>query len=275
MIYKLISRLSRIPVVFVKESAEDYISLINTTSDIFTHFQSCIPLVSFIMAETPSDTRSEPGIHVSLTHEPLNPLTTMSHVRSPSAGAIVLFAGTTRDTFSDRPVLDLHYQSYIPLALTTLHTIATALKRKHSLQGIAIVHRLGGVPIGEESILIAVSSAHRQAAWRAGEECLEEVKARAEIWKLERFVDDESGVWRANRDGAIGVREEEEVQGKREEEKQMQMQNEETKGGGRGEGPEGVEGEEELPKGPIIRPRRPGEMGHGAVVNPKPNAPLG
>lgn len=222
------------------------------------------------MAEPPSNTRSEPGIHVSLTHSPLNPLLTMSHVRSPSAGAIVLFAGTTRDTFSDRPVLDLHYQSYIPLALTTLHTIATALKQKHSLQGIAIVHRLGGVPIGEESILIAVSSAHRQAAWRAGEECLEEVKARAEIWKLERFVDDERGVWRANRDGAVGVREE--VQGKKGEEEE-QVQSDETREGGDGEGDEGEEGEE-LPKGPVVRPRRPGEMGHGAVVNPKPNAPL-
>lgn len=221
------------------------------------------------MAEPPSNSRSGPGIHVSLTHEPLNPLTTMSHVRSPSAGAIVLFAGTTRDTFSDRPVLDLHYQSYIPLALATLHTIATALKHKHSLQGIAIVHRLGGVPIGEESILIAVSSAHRQAAWRAGEECLEEVKARAEIWKLERFVDDEGGVWRANRDGAVGVREE--VQGKKGEEEQIR--DEETRDGGDVEGGEEVEGEG-LPKGPVIRPRRPGEMGHGAVVNPKPNTSL-
>ncbi|KAJ4416307.1 hypothetical protein N0V82_006837 [Gnomoniopsis sp. IMI 355080] len=220
------------------------------------------------MVEPPPSSRSEPGIHVSLTHEILDPIATMAHVRSPSAGAIVLFAGTTRDTFSARPVLDLQYQAYVPLALNTLHTIATALKSKHSLHGIAIVHRLGGVPIGEESILIAVSSAHRQAAWRAGEECLEEVKARAEIWKLERFVDDEGGVWRANRDGAVGVRE---VKGKgRVEERTKQEGNEHGDGK---EAEKGGEGEETLPKGPVIRPRRPGEVGHGAVVNPKPNAP--
>lgn len=120
--------------------------------------------------------------------------------------------------------------------------------------------------------MIAVSSAHRQAAWRAGEECLEEVKARAEIWKLERFVDDESGVWRANRDGALGVRE---VQGKGEEGEGEgeQVQKEEIGGGGDVEGGEGGDGEK-LPKGPVVRPRRPGEMGHGAVVNPKPHAPL-
>ncbi|KAJ4386487.1 hypothetical protein N0V93_009384 [Gnomoniopsis smithogilvyi] len=221
------------------------------------------------MASPSPASRSEPGIHVSLTHETLNPIATMAHVRSPSAGAIVLFAGTTRDTFSSRPVLDLQYQAYVPLALTTLYDIAAALKRKHSLHGIAVVHRLGGVPIGEESILIAVSSAHRQAAWRAGEECLEEVKARAEIWKLERFVDDEGGVWRANRDGAIGVREAEEKRAVEEQTKQ--------KGNEKGDGVEGEEereGEETMPQGPIIRPRRPGEVGHGAVVNSQPNAPL-
>jgi len=91
-----------------------------------------------------------------------------------------------------------------------------------------MIHRLGTVDIGEESILIAVSSPHRQAAWKAGEEALEECKARAEIWKLEEFFeespnDDVDGnddgsngmgkgekkttsVWRANRDGIMGVR---------------------------------------------------------------------
>ena len=67
-----------------------------------------------------------------------------------------------------------------------------------------MTHRLGKVDIGEESILIAVSSAHREAAWRAGEECLEEVKKKVEVWKEEWF--DDGGVWRENRDGKDGVR---------------------------------------------------------------------
>lgn len=74
---------------------------------------------------------------------------------------------------------------------------------EHNLVRIAIAHRLGSVDVGEESVLIAVSAPHRKAAWRAGEECLEKVKARVEIWKEEWFED--GGVWRANRDGAIGV----------------------------------------------------------------------
>lgn len=83
--------------------------------------------------------------------------------------------------------------------------LAEDVKAKHDLIGIAMVHRLGIVPIGEESILIAVSAPHRQAAWRAGEEALEVCKEKVEVWKLEEFEGDE-GVWRANRDGAVGVK---------------------------------------------------------------------
>lgn len=116
-----------------------------------------------------------------------------------------MFIGTTRDTFNDLPVSSLAYTSYTPLALSTLYNIASSLLQKHGLEKIAIEHKLGDCPIGEESIVIAVSAKHRQAAWRAGEEALEETKRRAEIWKLERFVGGD-GVWRANRDGAMGIK---------------------------------------------------------------------
>ncbi|KZF20430.1 Molybdopterin biosynthesis MoaE [Xylona heveae TC161] len=149
---------------------------------------------------------AEEGIHVELTRAHLDAGAVMNKVKSPKAGAIVLFAGTTRDNFNSKPVKELQYTAYPPRALQTLLTIARTMKENHGLQGIALIHRLGVVPIGEESILIAVSAPHRQAAWRAGEEALEECKAKAEIWKLEEFGGDEGGVWRANRDGAEGVR---------------------------------------------------------------------
>ncbi|KAF2877010.1 molybdenum cofactor synthesis protein-like protein 2 large subunit [Massariosphaeria phaeospora] len=160
--------------------------------------------------DIPSDpiTRTTSTIHVSLTPHPLDSLSATRFVRSPSAGATVLFIGTTRDTFNGLPVSSLTYTSYTPLALSTLYSIASALLAKHALTKIAIVHKLGECPIGEESIVIAVSAPHRQAAWRAGEEALEETKKRAEIWKLERFEGGE-GVWRANRDGVMGVKVEE------------------------------------------------------------------
>lgn len=231
---------------------------------------------------------SEPNIYTSLTHEPLNPQTHLAHVRSPSAGALVLFAGTTRATFDDRPVANLTYQAYVPLALATLTSIARAMlsqefpasppiseeedgksgeKAKGTgkgtgrrIQAIAISHRLGVVPIGEESILIAVSAAHRTEAWRAGEACLEEVKKRTEIWKLETFADEEGeAVWRANNSNPGGGGGQN-IQGERGE----------AGPGEEGEGVGTVKKENQVPEtmGPVIRPRRPGEAGHGAVVHP-------
>ena len=84
--------------------------------------------------------------------------------------------------------------------------IASEILTKHALVAITLIHRLGEVPIGEESILVAVAAPHRKAAWRAGEECLEIVKEKVEIWKKEEFVGGE-GVWRENREGKglVGV----------------------------------------------------------------------
>ncbi|KAG6000227.1 hypothetical protein E4U21_005689 [Claviceps maximensis] len=141
---------------------------------------------------------SHDACHVALTTDLLNPQATMDKVRSPAAGAIVLFAGTTRDNFAGKPVKELQYTAYNQLALRTMMAIAKAMLAKHDLKGIAMIHRLGTVPIGEESILIAVSAPHRQAAWRAAEEALEECKAKVEVWKKEEF-EGEEGVWRANR----------------------------------------------------------------------------
>jgi len=111
--------------------------------------------------------------------------------------------GCTRDSFASQPVTHLAYSTYPSLALRTLLSIARSIHSAHSLVATSITHRLGHVDIGEESVLIAVSATHRQAAWKAGEECLEEVKSRVEIWKEEWF--ENGGVWRSNRDGQAGV----------------------------------------------------------------------
>ncbi|KAL8719222.1 MAG: hypothetical protein Q9225_003749 [Loekoesia sp. 1 TL-2023] len=146
------------------------------------------------------------GILVSLTESQLDVALIVSSVKSPKAGAVVLFAGTTRDNFDGKQVTHLEYSSYAPLALKTMLSIAQSVKQKHALTAVTIIHRLGVVPIEEESILIAVSAPHRQAAWKGGEEALELCKEKVEVWKLEEFGGDESGVWRANRDGARGVK---------------------------------------------------------------------
>lgn len=121
--------------------------------------------------------------------------------------------GSTRDNFQGRPVATLCYAAYRPRALRSMAEIAADVHARHGLLGLAIVHRLGPVPIGEDSILIAVSAPHRQAAWQAGEECLERVKQRVEIWKEEVFAAQDAvtgettgeaeRVWRANQEQVV------------------------------------------------------------------------
>ncbi len=108
-----------------------------------------------------------------------------------------MISGTTRDNMHGRAVLSLTYQAYEAMALKSMMLICKAMSNKHELTGIAMIHRLGHVAIGDESILIAASSPHRHAAFEAAREALEQCKLRVEIWKLEQ-LEGEEPEWRAN-----------------------------------------------------------------------------
>lgn len=141
--------------------------------------------------------------HIELCYSPVDVSAALKFTRSPTAGANVLFLGTTRNNFDDRPVTRLSYSAYPALALKSLSIIAEDVRKKHGIEKVYIVHRLGEVGIEEESIAVSVSSGHRQSGWKGAEEILERVKQRAEIWKREWFGDTgdvEEGVWRANKD---------------------------------------------------------------------------
>jgi len=144
--------------------------------------------------------------HVELRYDPLDIQFASRFIRSAEAGANVLFLGTTRNNFDNRPVSHLAYQAYPKLALNTLLRIASDIKTKHGLHRVVIVHRLGEVPIEEESIIVGISSGHRGPGWAGAEEMLERVKERAEIWKQEWFADEggagggPAAVWKANKD---------------------------------------------------------------------------
>lgn len=144
-------------------------------------------------------------VHVELRYDPLDLAFASRFIRSPTAGANVIFLGTTRNNFDNRPVSHLAYQAYPKLALNTLLKIATEVRSKHQLERVIIVHRLGEVPIEEESIIVGISSGHRGEGWKGAEEMLERVKERAEIWKQEWFADTGSeghpaAQWKANKD---------------------------------------------------------------------------
>lgn len=144
--------------------------------------------------------------HVELRYDDIDTNFASQFIRSPVAGANILFLGTTRNNFDNRPVSHLAYQAYPKLALNTLLKIATEVKAKHKLEKVIVVHRLGEVPIEEESIVVGVSSGHRGEGWKGAEEMLERIKERAEIWKQEWFADDQAvngqpaAIWKANKD---------------------------------------------------------------------------
>lgn len=139
---------------------------------------------------------------VSLTYDSLSSDAILRNIRSPAAGANVLFLGTTRNSFDGRAVSRLSYSAYPALALKSFLSIAERARSKFSLEKVCIVHRLGVVEVEEESIAVAVSTGHRGPAWKGAEEILERCKERAEVWKLEEFEGDAegSGEWRANKD---------------------------------------------------------------------------
>lgn len=114
-------------------------------------------------------------------------------VEAPGFGAVVVFLGTVRNHHAGRPVERLTYSAYRRMAADTLAKIVSDLEADGTR--VAIVHRLGEVPVGEASVVIAVGSPHRAAAYEASRTALERLKAEVPIWKREHYPEGEA-VWR-------------------------------------------------------------------------------
>jgi molybdopterin synthase catalytic subunit/molybdopterin converting factor small subunit len=102
-----------------------------------------------------------------LTAEPLSLDAVVRAVARDEAGAIATFLGTVRNRSRDRDVVHLEYEAYEGMAEETMADLARELGERHELLAVAIHHRVGRVEIGEPSVAIAVSSAHRAAALAA------------------------------------------------------------------------------------------------------------
>ncbi len=108
-------------------------------------------------------------------------------VASAAAGAIVTFAGTTRQDNAGRKVIRLEYEAYEPMALSEMRKLAREAGRRWKIVRIAIAHRIGRVDIGETSVAIAVSAAHRAEAFEACRFAIDRLKEIVPIWKKEYF----------------------------------------------------------------------------------------
>lgn len=134
-------------------------------------------------------------LRAGLVDGPIDVDRVAASVAGPSRGAVVLFLGTVRDHHAGRSVGKLTYSAYRSMALDGLRRIVEDLEAAAPGLRAAIVHRLGEVPVGEASVVIAVGSPHRAAAYEASRTALERLKTEVPIWKKEHYAEGPP-VWR-------------------------------------------------------------------------------
>jgi molybdopterin synthase catalytic subunit len=157
-------------------------------------------------------------IRLEITPDPLSDALLAELRRSVPTnadGAYVMFLGQTRESagtpspgeeaeaakHSGKPVVALDYEVFDEMALEVLRTIAAEIGQRFGVTRLAIVHRSGEVPLGEASVVVCAASGHRSAAFEAARYGIEELKARAPIWKSERYSDGSVWIGAPARDG--------------------------------------------------------------------------
>ncbi|HEY6394769.1 MAG TPA: molybdenum cofactor biosynthesis protein MoaE [Candidatus Binataceae bacterium] len=145
-------------------------------------------------ADLPAARASDAGLNdapwigqIAIGHKPIDVAALEREVSHPAAGAIVTFAGTTRRENVGRKVLKLEYEAYEPMALSEMRTLARQAGERWKIIRIAIQHRIGVVEIGEISVAISVSAAHRGEAFQACRFAIDRLKEIVPIWKKEHF----------------------------------------------------------------------------------------
>jgi molybdopterin synthase catalytic subunit len=133
----------------------------------------------------------------AVVREPIDPRTFEDAIR-PGDGGAVKFFGVVRDRADDgREVRGLSYEAFEQLATAEFERIAGEARERFGDVALAIVHRIGEVGVGEVSVAVVASAAHRAAAFDACRYAIDELKRRAPIWKKERYADG-SARWREN-----------------------------------------------------------------------------
>lgn len=127
-------------------------------------------------------------IRVALRSEPLDPGALVAEVGRPDSGATVLFLGTARDHSEGKAgVTHLEYEAYAEHVEQKLAEICHEAVTRWPLQTVVVEHRVGDVAVGEASVAVAVSTAHRGDALEAARYVIDELKLRVPIWKREHW----------------------------------------------------------------------------------------
>lgn len=129
----------------------------------------------------------------AIVREPIDTPGPLSRLKRGEDGAALVFEGVVRNQTRGRQTLYLDYEAYEDMALREMESLAAQALRQFQIRDVAVVHRLGRLQIGETSVLIAVASAHRAAAFEACRWLIDTLKRTVPIWKKEYFVD--GAVW--------------------------------------------------------------------------------
>ena len=130
---------------------------------------------------------------IAIVRDRINTEAILEAVKASGDGAVCLFDGIVRDNTRGRKTLHLDYEAYEEMALKQMHGLRAEAIEKFKVREVAVVHRLGRLAIGETSVLIAVASAHRGAAFEACRWLVDTLKKTVPIWKREQFAD--GAVW--------------------------------------------------------------------------------
>ncbi len=133
------------------------------------------------------------GHRASIVRDPIETQRVLASLKRGQDGAALVFEGIVRNQTRGRRTLYLEYEAYEEMALREMESLAEQALRQFQIRDVAIVHRLGRLEIGETSVLIAVASAHRAAAFEACRWLIDTLKRTVPIWKKEHFED--GAVW--------------------------------------------------------------------------------
>jgi MoaE-MoaD fusion protein len=134
-----------------------------------------------------------PTVRTALTREPIDAQELVAAAKQGEDGAVVVFDGIVRNNSRGRQTLHLDYEAYEEMASKQLDELAREARSRFGVRQVTIIHRLGRLHMGETSVLIVVSSAHRAQAYEASRWLIDTLKKTVPIWKKETFVD--GAVW--------------------------------------------------------------------------------
>jgi molybdopterin synthase catalytic subunit len=140
-----------------------------------------------------SESTGQDQDRVALQQQPIDAPELIRQVRGSEDGAIVTFDGFVRNHSHGRATKYLEYEAYESMAVGKMKDIVSHLHEQYAIHRVAMVHRLGHLEVGETSVFIAISAAHRGAAFDACRYAIDTLKKTVPIWKKEFFED--GAVW--------------------------------------------------------------------------------